>query len=132
MQKNNHELNCKPAVDNVLMQDNQSGEIYIRPHRKAFGNIAGFSIILGILFIIFGLALPIPEKHIGTWNTFRGNEWTADKYTEYVGGNAYNIIIEASLRGGIIAGRTTAKAILVVGGSVFIGTGLILLKIKER
>lgn len=101
--------------------------------RHPFKGVGVFSLILGIAFIIFGLILPIPKKDIDLYTfSFSHNEWTGDKFEEYVGGDAYNIMIEASLRGGIIAGRTATKAILVVGGSAFIVTGLILFKIKER
>ncbi len=61
-----------------------------------------------------------------------GSEWSGDEYTEYVGGDAYNIMIEASLRGGIIAGRTIAKTILIVSGIVIYITGSVLAKIERK
>lgn len=73
--------------------------------------IKKIGIVLAILLIAVGIFLPIPSKKIDSWAS-------ADDggYKEYVGGDAYNIIIEASLRGGIIAGRTAAKAILISVG----------------
>lgn len=60
-------------------------------------------------------------------------------YREYVGGDAYNYIIEASLRGGEIAGGKTARAIyfsagglLFVLSGVFLGDALKPGKIKEE
>lgn len=88
--------------------------------------------LIAIALVVFGILLPIPEKHIDTWQTFVLNpEWEGDKYTEYVGGDAYNIMIEASLRGGIIAGRTVAKTIFIVSGIVFCFAGTILVKIES-
>lgn len=126
---NNMTTDTKASIENTNNSCNQEKE-HSDYH---FAGIGVFSFILGIVFILFGLIMPIPEKHINTF--YKGssyNEWTGDKYTEYVGGDAYNIMIEASLRGGIIAGRTVAKTVLIVGGSAFIVTGLILFKLKEN
>ena len=60
-------------------------------------------IIVTVVFLYFGITIKVPDKYIKSYGT--------DKMTEYVGGDAYNFIIEASLRGGEIAGAMTAKAI---------------------
>lgn len=98
-----------------------------------FSNIATACWFIAIALVIFGIILPIPEKHIDTWRTGDlGSEWSGNNYTEYVGGDAYNIMIEASLRGGIIAGRTVAKTILIVSGIAFYITGSVLAKIERK
>lgn len=68
-------------------------------------------ILLSAVMIIIGIFLPVPDKEI-SWFGSASN----GGYKEYVGGDAYNIQIEASLRGGIIAGRTAAKAIFISVG----------------
>lgn len=68
--------------------------------KKAAG-ITGF--ILAALFLILGFCTNTPDKYIKSYGE--------GKMYEYVGGDAYNFIIEASLRGGEIAGAKTAKAI---------------------
>ncbi|MCM1060593.1 MAG: hypothetical protein NC452_09880 [Eubacterium sp.] len=69
-------------------------------------------IVSAITLIIVGIFIPVPEKRISTYS------FSDEGYYEYVGGDAYNIQIEASLRGGIIAGRTVAKAILISVGTL--------------
>ena len=69
-------------------------------------------IVSAIALIIAGIFLPVPEKRINTYS------FADEGYHEYVGGDAYNIQIEASLRGGIIAGRTVAKAVLISIGTL--------------
>ena len=122
---------------NNLMNNNRentvNNNIQKSSRRYPFATIGAFCIVIALLLIIFGIALPIPEKHIDTWRTGAlGSEWEGNEYTEYVGGDAYNIMIEASLRGGIIAGRTVAKTILIVSGAVFIISGFILTKIERK
>lgn len=60
--------------------------------------------IAGVIFFIIGINQEIPDHRI----------WWAK---EYVGGDAYNYIIEASIRGGEIAGAMVTKAIYIVFGS---------------
>ena len=65
--------------------------------KKAIGIIG---IILAIVFLCLAINTSIPKKYISSYSM-----------TEYVGGDAYNFIIEASLRGGEIAGAQITKAI---------------------
>lgn len=67
-------------------------------------------IVSSIILIVVGILLPVPKKQINTYS------FSDEGYYEYVGGDAYNIQIESSLRGGIIAGRTVAKAVLISVG----------------
>lgn len=75
--------------------------------------IMTFGLILAAVMITVGIALPIPDPKI----SFYGSRENGG-YHEYVGGDAYNIQIEASIRGGEISGRTDAKTILLTGGVI--------------
>ena len=79
-------------------------------------------VILAIVFVVLGFTTSVPDKYIRSYGS--------NKMTEYVGGDAYNFIIEASLRGGEISGALTAKAIyfavaalLAVISLSFLGSG---------
>ena len=70
-------------------------------------------IILAIVFLILGFTSTTPDKYIKSYGE--------GKMYEYVGGDAYNYIIEASLRGGEIAGAKTARAVyFAVAGILFV------------
>lgn len=70
--------------------------------------IVGYiGIVIAAVLLCFGVFTKIPQKEISFYN-IDGNG-----YEEYVGGDAYNIQIEASLRGGEIAGAKTAKAVYI-------------------
>lgn len=75
--------------------------------KKAAGIIG---LILAIGFVVLGFTTTIPDKYISSYGS--------NKMTEYVGGDAYNFIIEASLRGGEISGALTAKAIYFAAAAV--------------
>lgn len=76
-------------------------------------------LILSIALIVMGVLTPIPDKKISTYS------YSSNGYTEYVGGDAYNIQIEASLRGGEIAGGTTARAVYISFGIVLLFLSLV-------
>ena len=78
---------------------------------KKTAGIAGF--ILAAVFLILGFTSTTPDKYIKSYGD--------GKMYEYVGGDAYNYIIEAALRGGEISGAKTAKAIYFgVAGVLFV------------
>lgn len=77
-------------------------------------SITTFGILLAIGLIVVGIFFPIPDKKISTYS------FSENGYNEYVGGDAYNIQIEASLRGGQIAGATAAKAVFISSGVVLL------------
>lgn len=78
--------------------------------KKAAGVVG---LILVVTFLVLGFTSSSPDKYIKSY----GN----GKMYEYVGGDVYNYIIEASLRGGEIAGALTAKAIYFgVAGILFV------------
>lgn len=64
-------------------------------------------ILVGIVFIISGFITKIPREYI--YNP-----------TTYVGGDAYNYIIESSIRGGTISGAMTKQAVYIASGAMMI------------
>ena len=75
---------------------------------KRIAGIVGM--VLSVLFVILAFSTVIPDKYISSYG--------ADRMLEYVGGDAYNFIIEASLRGGEIAGAKTARAVYFAASAV--------------
>ena len=76
-------------------------------------NFAIVGIIVGLILVIVSFIIPIPETQIA----MRGGREVGG-YIEYVGGDAYNLIIEASLRGGEIAGATSSRASYLTSGVI--------------
>lgn len=75
-----------------------------------------------VLFCIGGLFIQTPHKELTTYSALD------DEYSvieEYVGGDAYNYIIGASLVGGEIAGAKSQKAIFISGGLLIFCLGLL-------
>lgn len=74
-------------------------------------------IILALALIAFGAAYPVPEKHLYTsdydWLDY---SWSGEWGEEYVGGDAYNYQMEASLKAGYMSGILAMKSITFVGG----------------
>lgn len=96
-------------------------------------------LIVGILLIIVGLAIQIPGGALTTYSSFDGDRtdyYTFDnKYSsidEYVGGDAYNYIIGASLVAGKTAGAMASKSIFIVGGAICVCFGLTLMKQQKN
>lgn len=75
-------------------------------------------IILAVALIIFGVAFPVPEKYVSVSSSSYAYEypWTKDRGAEYVGGDAYNYQMEASLKAGYMSGVLALKSISFVGG----------------
>ena len=75
--------------------------------------------ILGILtaiaLVIFGLVFPVPKKHLRVSSYSYNNNWM-EAGEEYVGGDAYNYQMEASLKSGWVSGVLTMKAICASSG----------------
>ena len=100
-----------------------------------------FPIIIGIAFLLIGLFIQVPGGALTTYSFLNGDKATNyefdDKYTtidEYVGGDAYNYIIGASLVAGKISGTMTTKSIFIVGGALCLCLGItsMLLTKKEE
>ncbi len=71
-------------------------------------------ILIGIILLINGFRMDIPSR-----------EFTFYNLKEYVGGDAYNAMIEASIRGGEISGVMTTRAIYICSGIITISLGLL-------
>lgn len=88
--------------------------------KKAAGIVG---IILAAILLVLGFVSKTPDKYIKSYGD--------DKMYEYVGGDAYNYIIEASLRGGEIAGAKTAKAIYFAAAGILFVLSLSFLTTDE-
>ena len=93
-----------------------------------------FPIILGIVFIVIGLFIPVPGGALTTYSWMDGERAETfefdNRYTaidEYVGGDAYNYVIGASLVAGKMSGYIAAKATLFVVGAVCVCGGMIMI-----
>lgn len=90
------------------------------------------SIIIGITLLSVGLFLKIPGTDLTTLSWLDGK----DNYSvieEYVGGDAYNYIIGASLVGGKTSGILVMKAVFIAVGALVFCMGLISLSfVKEK
>ena len=75
--------------------------------KKAAGAVG---LIIAVAFLVLGFTSTTPDKYIRSYGE--------NKMYEYVGGDAYNYIIEASLRGGEIAGAKTARAIYFAAAGI--------------
>ncbi len=81
-------------------------------------------IIVGIVLIAVGLIIAVPGDHLTTYESLGGS----DGYSyirEYVGGDAYNYIMGASLVAGHISGTMTMKAIFIAVGALVACMGLL-------
>ena len=91
-------------------------------------------IIIGILLVLIGLIIRVPGGALTTYKSLDGESAGGyyafdNRYSsidEYVGGDAYNYIIGASLVAGKTAGVIAAKAISIVGGAICFCFGLTL------
>lgn len=86
--------------------------------------IAVFTLICGIALFCAGIFTGIPKDKLTTYS-FLGKEYSVIE--EYVGGDAYNYIIGASIVAGHIAGATAQRAIFISAGSILICAGAVLL-----
>ena len=100
---------------------------------KSKNSAALFSIIVGIILILSGLFIQIPGGALTTYESLDGDyteSYVFDKkyssIDEYVGGDAYNFIIGASLVAGKISGTIVAKTICIVGGLMCVCFGMAL------
>lgn len=77
-----------------------------------------FGLLAAIALIIFSIAFPIPEKHIDVSSNYSAyqSSWKENVGAEYVGGDAYNYQMEATLKAGYMSGVLAMKSITFVGG----------------
>ena len=83
-------------------------------------------ILLGSVLLIYGFKLEVPSAIM-----------QFGEVPEYVGGDAYNYIMEASLRGGENAAATISRAIYICVGSVLAlistaGAAFVLVKLSKE
>ena len=87
-------------------------------------------LLAGVTLLIVGLTLQVPGTYLTTYASLDGaaiDGDTASSIREYVGGDAYNYIIGASLVGAKISGLIMAKAVYTAAGVLVICLGLICL-----
>ena len=106
---------------------------------KKIGNAYIWPLIIGAVLILVGIIIQIPGGALTTIKIFNGDSTDHyafdDKYSsidEYVGGDAYNYIIGASLVAGKTSGTMASKAICIVGGMLSICAGMVLLSISKN
>ena len=77
-----------------------------------------FGIIVALALIAFGIFYPVPKKHVKVDQGYKAYDydWMENKGAQYVGGDAYNYQVEATLKAGYMAGVLAMKAITFVGG----------------
>lgn len=73
-------------------------------------------IIVSVALIIFSAAYPVPEKYVNVRSSAYDSSWGDNVGAYYIGGDAYNYQIEASLKAGYLSGILAIKAIAFVGG----------------
>ena len=83
--------------------------------------IAIVGIILSVILLIWGLVIEVPSSYL----SFYGIK-------EYVGGDAYNYIIEAGLRGGRIAGAMVQKVVLIISGCILFWMSLFAIALNNK
>lgn len=78
--------------------------------------------VLGIIFAIaltvFSAVYPVPEKYVDVSSSYSAYDYSWSKNTgaQYLGGDAYNYQVEASLKAGYMGGVLAMKSITFVGG----------------
>lgn len=96
-------------------------------------------LLIGTCLILAGLIIQIPGGALTTYSSLNGqlteyyefdNKYSA--IDEYVGGDAYNYIIGASLVAGKMAGAMASKAICFTGGAMCIACGLTLMVLQKQ
>lgn len=98
---------------------------------KIINNTYTHFIVFGIALFLIGLLIQVPGGALTTYETLDGGstdsyafDSTYSSIDEYVGGDAYNYIIGASLVAGKMAGRMSAKVVFIVGGIICLCFGL--------
>ena len=112
-----------------------------RPDMKLKNKAIMCPIVFGIIMIIIGLCIRIPGGVLTTYSSLDGEKTEGSYYSfddtysaidEYVGGDAYNYEIGASLVAGKIAGAMISRSIFIVGGLMCICLGITLLLFQKK
>ena len=116
--------------ENSLPQKNKSTKI-----QKAYL----YPIITGVILILVGIFIQVPGGILTTYESLDGDKTNSyafdNRYSsidEYVGGDAYNYIIGATLVAGKISGIITAKAVFLVGGIFCLCLGITLRVFQKK
>lgn len=80
-------------------------------------------IAIGIVLVCIGLLLQVPSKELTTYSFLGDSGYSV--IDEYVGGDAYNYIIGATLVAGEIAGVMIQKAVFISIGLLIVCIGLL-------
>lgn len=96
---------------------------FLRRWRKLLVCLTG--LVLSLCLLVAGMCVDVPSKSISF------SSYTKNGYTEYVGGDAYNFIIEAGLRSGFIAGRLTQQALYYAAAAIVFMLTLLLVFFGE-
>ena len=83
------------------------------------------SILISIAMFGTGLLFPIPDKNIHVSSYSYDAEW-GENGVEYVGGDAYNYQMEASLTAGWVSGVMAFKGIMIASGLMLFAITLML------
>lgn len=95
-------------------------------------NSAILVMVIGVILLAIGLFLKTPGTELTTYSSLEGVK-NYSVIDEYVGGDAYNYIIGASLIAGELSGILTMKAIFIAVGVLIFCIGLISLSwVKEK
>ena len=87
--------------------------------KKSINVLMLIVMIVGAILLIVGLSYSVPSRVFSFYDL-----------KEYVGGDAYNVIIESSLRGGEISGAMISKAVYICGGIITMSIGALGIKKK--
>lgn len=86
---------------------------------------------MGIILIAVGLFFPIPSEKLTISNT-NATKYGDTLVEEYVGGDAYNYTITASIVAGKISGVIALKAVFATMGCLILCIGLISYSLNEE
>ena len=74
------------------------------------------AIVVSIALILFGIFYHVPEKQVDVSRYAYGTDWGENRGAEYLNGDCYNYIVEASLKAGYMSGVMTMKTLSIIGG----------------
>lgn len=90
------------------------------------------ALIVAVSLIRYGMNYSVPDKRIHVYSSSSSPSWSGDYGMEYVGGDAYNYQMEASLKAGYVSGVYAMKAIYTVGGTLLLFITLLSLDRRLR
>lgn len=101
--------------------------------------LAWIPIAFGIILLLIGLLVKVPGGALTTKESLNGQatdyylfDKTYSAIDEYVGGDAYNFIIGASLVAGRMSGAMVSRSVYIAGGLICICIGVMMMaKDKE-